>query len=341
MVQMSQSHKNGLRIFFSATIAFLCLATVMRQVKFNELRSALEIFDWGYFSLGLASLAFGYGLRIFRWNFILKGMKSKVTFRQCATPFLGSVALNNMLPLRIGDGVRALIYPKKMNIRTSAGLSSLVLERVLDLIVLLIFFSLGVLNIGVVDVPRYVFISSYFLLLICAALIITLVLLQQKRSRTLLLRINQSGNQFATRISTLLLDALEDLKNVMNFRSVSPIALMSIFIWFGESGVFFFVLQGFGLSATIPIAILVTSIVSISTMVPSLPGYIGPFDLAAFLAITILGGSAAQSASFALIAHLALWLPTTIVGLFAIGSDYEFFMSAKEELSENKMVTKK
>lgn len=335
MKQMSKSRKNGLRLFVTLAIAFLCLAAIMRQVKFSELRSSLELFEWRYIILGSLSLAFGYGLRIFRWNFILKGMNSTVSFLQCATPFLGSIALNNILPLRMGDGVRALIYPKKMNIRTSAGISSLVLERVLDLFVLLIFFSLGVLNVGVVDIPKYIFSAAYLLLLVSGAFIVILVLLQQKSARRHLLRVQKSGNRPATKISSLLLDSLEDLKNVFNLISLTIIAFISIFIWLGESGVFYFVLRGFGLSPTIPIAMLVTSIISISTLVPSLPGYIGPFDLAAFLSVTILGGSPAQSAGFALIAHLALWLPTTVVGCFAIGSDYKFFMSAKEELSEN------
>lgn len=341
MSQTTRVGKNRFRLLVGVLVTLLCLLALTHQLKFRDLKSSLRLFDWKYVILGLIILAAGYGLRIFRWSFILRGMSSSVNFGQCAAPFLGSVALNNLLPFRMGDGVRAIVYPRRMGIRSSAGLSSLLLERVLDLVVLLLYFSIGVLNVGVIAVPGYILNSAYLLLSICGFLIVILLLLQHRRSRSLILRIQSGESRLAIKFSSLLLDSLDDLKSIFNFRSLLTITFLSMCVWLGESGLFYFVLRGFGLSATIPIAILVTAIVSISTMVPSLPGYVGPFDLAAFLSISILGGSAAQSASFALIAHLALWLPTTVVGLVAIGSDYRFFRGAKKELGADHMETKK
>ena len=62
---------------------------------------------------------------------------------------------------------------------------------------------------------------------------------------------------------------------------------------------------------------------------PSSPGYVGPFHLAAFTAVSLVGGTVDQAASFAVIVHLALWLPTTIAGMIAIGMDPELFRMAK------------
>jgi uncharacterized membrane protein YbhN (UPF0104 family) len=60
------------------------------------------------------------------------------------------------------------------------------------------------------------------------------------------------------------------------------------------------------------------STTTLSTLVPSTPGYIGPFHLAAFAAITMLGSDAAHAGAFAVLAHFTLWATTTLVGAVAI-----------------------
>jgi hypothetical protein len=72
------------------------------------------------------------------------------------------------------------------------------------------------------------------------------------------------------------------------------------------------------------------SIATLSTLVPSSPGYVGPFHLAAFTAVSLIGGTAAQAGSFAVLAHLALWLPTTAAGAIAILFRPELFRSARK-----------
>jgi glycosyltransferase 2 family protein len=105
--------------------------------------------------------------------------------------------------------------------------------------------------------------------------------------------------------------------------------LISMLVWVGESGMFYFVMRGFGLEATPVMALLVMAIATLSTLVPSSPGYVGPFHLAAFTAISLVGGTAAQAGSYAVLSHLALWLPTTLAGALAILSRPELFRAAR------------
>ena len=94
--------------------------------------------------------------------------------------------------------------------------------------------------------------------------------------------------------------------------------LISVFIWIFEAGLFYFVLLSLNLEATLSLAAFTMALATLSTLLPSSPGYIGPFHLAAFSAITFIGGSAEQAGSYAVLIHAALWIPTTIVGLLAI-----------------------
>src|SRR3569832_457226 len=108
-----------------------------------------------------------------------------------------------------------------------------------------------------------------------------------------------------------LLDSFEAMSRP---RVLIAVIGISMLVWVGESGLFYFLLLGFGLDATPAIAVVVMAIATLSTLVPSAPGYIGPFHLAAFTAITMLSSTSAQAGSYAVLSHLALWLPTTIAG---------------------------
>ena len=67
------------------------------------------------------------------------------------------------------------------------------------------------------------------------------------------------------------------------------------------------------------------AIATLATLVPSSPGYVGPFHLAAFAGITFLGGTNEQAASFAVLSHLGVWVPTTLAGAVAIASTPDMF----------------
>src|ERR1035437_5528929 len=107
-------------------ITFLSLFVFLRQVNFTDVLNALANFHWVYLISGVASLAIGYALRIMRWSMMLRATGARTTFGNCSAPFLGSIALNNVLPLRLGDVVRALVFPRSMGITKTTATSSLI-----------------------------------------------------------------------------------------------------------------------------------------------------------------------------------------------------------------------
>ena len=95
-------------------ISVICLSLIVRKVDLHSLALALSQFQWPYLINGLILLSLGYCFRIIRWTLMLQAAGSKVKIRTCAAPFLGSIALNNILPLRIGDLVRAFIFQMQL-----------------------------------------------------------------------------------------------------------------------------------------------------------------------------------------------------------------------------------
>jgi len=315
-------------------ITLLCLFVFFRQINFSDVLNALKNFHWVYLIFGLGSLAFGYVMRIIRWSMMLKAAGARATFRNCSAPFLGSIALNNVLPLRLGDLVRALVFPRSMGISKTTATSSLIVERLIDLITLLLSLAIGLFTIQEIVLPSELKASAVSLAIIGGVSLVLVFFFSGSLGRFFTRRAaseTDASKSSLKRIYETLASLLHGFDIMSRPRLLLSMLAVSMLVWTGESGLFYFVLLGAGLDGSPLVALLVMSVATLSTLVPSSPGYVGPFHLAAFTAISLVGATAAQAGSYAVIVHLALWLPTTLVGAIAIWIRPELFRAAKSQ----------
>ena len=72
----------------------------------------------------------------------------------------------------------------------------------------------------------------------------------------------------------------------------------------------------FGLDLPIYASLIVTVFLSIGTMVPSSPGFIGTFHVAVAYALELMGVDSGMAASVAIAGHFMATVPWTVIGLF-------------------------
>lgn len=314
-------------------ITLLCLFVFFRQVNFSDVLDALTNFQWGYLVLGVTSLAIGYALRIIRWSMMLRATGACTTFGNCSAPFLGSIALNNVLPLRLGDVVRALVFPKSMGITKTTATSSLIVERLIDLMTLLASLAIGLFAIQAIAIPEELKTSAVSLAAIGGVVLAMGFLFSGSLARLFakLAETAKDTNSGLSRLYKMVAGLLHGFDTMSRPRLLFAMLAVSMLVWVGEAGLFYFVLLGTGVDGSPLVALLVMAVATLSTLVPSSPGYVGPFHLAAFTAISLVGGTASQAGSYAVIVHLALWLPTTIAGALAIWTRPELFRAAKSQ----------
>lgn len=316
-----RSAKPLLRQVIGVGISVICLVLVFRKVDINQLRVALENFRWHFLALGLASLAVDYAMRIQRWAIMLRAGGADVTGRACAAPFLGSITLNNVLPFRAGDVVRALLFPAAIGVRRITATASLLMERLVDMLTLLLCVGIGLSFSPMAKTPEWLG-HTVVGLAVSGCLALFLIVVLNKPIVTVLeflrgIAARRGATQIANAIGVIV-GLTRDAGEMSRPRILGALALTSAIVWVGETGLFWAVLHGLGIEAAFPAALTIMAIATLSTLIPSSPGYVGPFHLAAYSAAVMLGGSAAQAASFAVLAHLGLWLPTTVAGSIAI-----------------------
>lgn len=330
-----QRIRRWLRQALGVIVPIVCLALIFRQVRFDELRQALGQLDWRFVALGVASLAFGYAIRIHRWAVMLRATGTSVDDWTCAAPFLGSITLNNVLPFRAGDFVRALVFPSSLGVRRVTATASLLLERLLDLLTLLLSLGIGLSLSTRVGLPQWLGKSAVILSVLGAAALFVVVACDSFLGKTLANMQKAADSRGSSRIATGLnvaRDLISSLGRMSRPGTLLFLLSLSMAVWAFEAGLFWALLEGFGIHAGIASALLIMAIATLSTLVPSAPGYVGPFHLAAYSAITMLDGSPGEAASFAVLAHLGVWLPTTLAGGIAILSHPGLFKARKAPL---------
>lgn len=310
-------------------ISIACIAVIAYNVDFDGVLAALGSFDWPYLLIAVASLAAGYTMRITRWAVMLRATGTPVTVRKCAAPFLGSIALNNVLPLRAGDIVRATIFPGAIGVPRTAAIGSIVMERLVDLLTLLLCLAIGAAWLGAERLPDWLA-NGAILLAVCGIGVMFAILLFSSTLAHLFARIaaTRPPAALATRILAALAQLLIGFRQMSGARVLALVFGLSMLAWLGEAGVYWSLMVGFGLEAPLLAALMVMAFVTLSTLVPSSPGYVGPFHLAAFAAITLLGGTDEIATSYAVLAHLMVWVPTTLAGGIAMLLSPEIFRGA-------------
>lgn len=310
-----------LRLLFGFAITALCLLYIFKATDFSQIAAAVKEFKWQYGLLSLACLAIGYCLRILRWSAMLRVYNPEINAARCAQPYLASIALNNLLPFRAGDAIRAFVFPKLMAIRRSDSVATLIFERAMDLVLLAALLAIGVSAIDKEVAPSWVLsgIQLIFVLVIFLALFAIIgnriVLGFVKNARRL--EILKSA-PVADKTLSFVEEVIEYIALLLRGSTFGGVLLLTIGVWVFEASVFASVMAGLGDEVSVTGVALISGMATIATLAPSSPGYFGPFHLAAFESYKMLFGEPGRAAAMAVLSHAAIWMPTTIAGLVAL-----------------------
>ncbi len=91
---------------------------------------------------------------------------------------------------------------------------------------------------------------------------------------------------------------------------------LTVLAWSAESAAYFFVLRAFGIALPGTAAVMLMAIVNLGIMIPSSPGYIGPFEFFGVGTLLLFGVPKSVSLPAVLVIHTLVWLPITLWGFY-------------------------
>ena len=249
-----------------------------------------------------------YTLRSHRWTRMMR--PTGASFATCGRVLMTSLAANNILPLRIGDIMRVFTYAPDLNASPSFILSTVILEKLLDIFILALLF-IATLAAGVSPKLR---IGANFAVGISAFGILVLLLGARSLAAPLSrLFAKLPHHHILTKLEHWILLALDCIRQI-GLLGTLFLLLETILIWTSESIIFLSAARLIGLVSNPLGPWNAVAFVNLSFLIPSSPGGIGPFEAAAQKSLTTHGANPAAAALFGLALHVWMLVTITAVG---------------------------
>ena len=306
---MSKKHRINMvglasdpKVIIGVVISLAGIYWAFKDFDFFDFKQSIQQIDFVYFLLAT----------IFLWGSVwLRGIRWKWLFNDSASPSVASLYRaeligyfgNNVLPLRLGEILRAYIVGKENNLPKSFVFGTVVLERLMDMFAL-IFFGIILLFLYPFEegwVGDYILKGGSVILIIIFALIII------RRFKL------KSTENKILRIFNQIMDGLLSIRK----KSIIPVVISSILIWSIYLLDVHLIQKAFqfNLSWTQSLAILVIS--SLVLSIPSAPGMIGTFHAAVkYTMVDLFAFTPNEGNSFAILMHAYGYILFTLLGAY-------------------------
>lgn len=254
-------------------------------------------------------------LRAMRWRALIEPSNKPsfgLTFRTLMIGYL----FNVLLPARAGDLVRTYEMGRRAGIAKGEVLATLALERLGDLLFLLVILA-GVL-IAYPALPAWAVNAGIVAAMASAGLTVFLVAMRFGGGVLLLRMIalmrRWVGEGFHDRLQRLTRSFVAGLGGAADVRRMAGFVLMTTALWLLEILIFHQVAAAFAVEIPLGNILFVILVVTVGTLVPSSPGFIGTYEYFGALALGIVGIGGSMALALIVAQHALVLLIPSLMG---------------------------
>ena len=282
-----------------------------------------------YVTIACALLLFSCIIRAYRWKLLLYPF-DKVQLKSVYSATMIGYFGNAIFAFRLGELLKAYSVTKGTRIKTLQAFGTVIIERTLDVIALVIIFIFLIPWFPFDDdYIKYGLISFILIAIISIAIIYaftSLELVKNLESKKWLL----SG--FGLKLKIAIVRFSEGLNVIKKNEAVYQIVISSILLW----GIYFietiFLVKACRLNLDITEIGILFVLGSIAFGIPALPGSAGTYDAGVkYSLIFAFNVSSAQALNYAIISHSVAYFPLLIIG-------FVYFLFGNIKLNEIKNV---
>jgi uncharacterized protein (TIRG00374 family) len=250
----------------------------------------------------VACMGLVYWVQAARWRRIAD---TGLGQRRFVEMVVAGVAVNNVLPGRVGDLLRAR-WVSRGAYSGGRGLATVMLDRAFDVLALVAFLLLSlplVTDEGWVD---RIVVGSLVVLVVVWVLILAARAYTRRRPRS-----RRAHRGLPRRFVRDTLEGLSD-----------PLSVERVLLWFGMSVVAWaawavaaiLVGRAVGVELSLVDAVFVTAALNLGVAIPSSPGFVGTYQWLGVSALALFGIGREEGLAFAICMQAVWYVPTTIVG---------------------------
>ena len=306
------------RVVLGLAISAGFLVFAFRGQDYGRIREALGQANYLYVVPALMLYFAGIAVRAFRWKVLLRPIVRVSATEVLPINVVGFMA-NNVLPLRTGEVVRAYVLSQRFGVRKTAALATIAVERLFDGLTMLLFILVAATAVSLTNQVRHVAILAFVLFAGILIGLFVLTLGGSLRDRLLQVVLGPLPTPVADRVERMAESFLSGLGILRRKADLAVVAGASIIAWLFEASMYWMTARAFGHQLSdimgIPETLLTTGVANLATLIPSSPGYVGPFEGGVMLVLSgALRVSRELALSYAIVLHAALYFPITVWG---------------------------
>ena len=306
----------------AATVFFLWLA--LHEVKWHEVATHLGEANW--WLLGAATLiaTLGMHVRALRWKPLLEPVAPGIPFRPRIAAVCIGFGANNVFPARLGEFARTWVLARQARIPVTGAFASLVLERALDGIILVIFL------LGSMALPGFPELAAgsegvqqgvEWMVRIVAVMLVGALVMVFFPTWTVGIAERIANVVLPKAIRRPLVDALHAFVGGLHvLRSPRLLAISvawAVAQWAFLATSYLLAFRAFGITEPGYLgAVFLQSLVAMAVAIPAAPGFFGVFEAASVYGLGLWGVDRSRAVSFAMSFHILGWLTVTGLGAY-------------------------
>lgn len=329
---------------FGLAVSVLCLWISMRGMlnpkSLQEIGAAFRRADYRILFPYWGGLFVFYWLKSWRWRMLLRPLGSYRPLRDMFPPIMIGFAFNNILPAHLGEFYRVFVFSRRNRLNYTAVLSTVVLERVFDILAIVAFLACGLFFVKDLG-PA--FRQSAIVFGIAAAVIVAGALIFVTWTKPFVRLFERMLGLFPfipaglrAKVCGMLETAADGLTSLHNPALVVGIVLTSLAQWAINGWLIHLSLISFGIHVSLWVSCIVLGVVAFGVTIPSSPGYFGVIQLC-FMSVLKVVGVKDEPAILAasVFFQLAQYFPVTFTGLFFAARSGLSLWNVEPQASQN------
>jgi glycosyltransferase 2 family protein len=281
-------------------VAAAALVWVLHDVRPGDLAQRLVVHHPGWLALAVTADILSYVLQGVRWRLFLMPT-GNLSVGKAAQAIYAGLFVNEVVPMRFGEVVRAYLASRWLSVRLTSILPSMAFERLTDGVWLAAGAGLAALFVPLPDN------------MIRGAEILGVALLAAIAVLLLLVCFGRGANS----------SRLDRAARAIHSASTAPVFwlafLASSFVLILQAMAFWFVMKAYDLPFSFWIGAAVFLIVHLGTAIPNAPANIGTFQFFVVAGLTFFGLDKATSTAFSIAVFVILTIPLWLIGFIALG----------------------
>ena len=304
--------KTKISIFGGLAVSAALLYFAFRNVEFEKLGEIYSrvnpLIIVPVFLVGMLEV----GFRALRWKLLLDPAKP-VRMWDAFRLEMAGLALNNVLPLRLGEIVRGTFGAGLFGIPVMTVFATILVERALDTIVLFILFLLAARFGGVSG--GFLNYGGYFYPLLGGILagLLFLVFIDEIISHHMLSGFFKRFPRLTSGLGHLALG----VRAFHSFKTACAVVGLAVLQWIMDAVNFYLLACAFGMGAVVDgfKAMILLFSVAVAASIPGVPGGFGAFEYSVKTVAMAWGVNSEVAVAYATGLHLLTYIIITTVGL--------------------------